>query len=193
MLDFPFYTPARLAKRIATLDVLSNGRAVIGAGVGWSEDEFIASNVPFSQRSGRMTEMIHALNALWGPDPVEFHGKYYDVPATIFNPKPLQKPRPPLLLGGFAPAALKIAAPPQLWPALPAWRTVSTRSPSRMLRRSNSSSLALTRPGAKPVVSRPCLKSLSASIMDTSLTTRWNASASSSPAQSSRCARMCSS
>jgi len=110
VLDFPFYTPARLAKHIATLDVLSNGRAVIGAGIGWSEDEFIASNVPFSERSGRMTEMVHALNALWGPDPVEFHGKYFDVPATLFNPKPLQKPRPPLLLGGYAPAALARAA-----------------------------------------------------------------------------------
>jgi probable F420-dependent oxidoreductase len=110
VLDFPFYTPARLAKRIATLDVLSNGRTLLGAGVGWSEDEFIASNVPFNQRSGRMTEMIHALNALWGDDPVEFHGKYFDIPATLFNPKPLQKPRPPLLLGGFAPAAVKRAA-----------------------------------------------------------------------------------
>ena len=110
VLDFPFYTPARLAKRIATLDVLSSGRVTIGAGLGWSEDEFIASNVPFKQRSGRFTEMIQALNALWGPDPVEFHGKYFDVPATIFNPKPVQKPRPPLLIGGFAPAALERAA-----------------------------------------------------------------------------------
>jgi alkanesulfonate monooxygenase SsuD/methylene tetrahydromethanopterin reductase-like flavin-dependent oxidoreductase (luciferase family) len=75
LLDFPFYTPARLAKRIATLDVLSGGRAIICAGLGWSEDEFIASNVPFNQRSGRLTEMIHALNALWGPDPVSFRGK----------------------------------------------------------------------------------------------------------------------
>jgi probable F420-dependent oxidoreductase len=110
VLDFPFYQPARLAKRIATLDVLSGGRAVIGAGLGWSEDEFIASGVPYNQRSGRFTEMIQAINALFGPDPVEFHGKYYHVPATIFNPKPLQKPRPPLLIGGFAPAALARAA-----------------------------------------------------------------------------------
>jgi Luciferase-like monooxygenase len=57
-----------------------------------------------------MTEMIQALTALWGPDPVEFHGKYYEIPATQFNPKPLQKPRPPLLIGGYAPQALQRAA-----------------------------------------------------------------------------------
>jgi probable F420-dependent oxidoreductase len=110
VLDFPMYAPAPLAKRIATFDVLSNGRAVIGAGLGWSEDEFAASSVPFEKRGARLTEMIHALNALWGPDPVEFHGEFYEVPASIFNPKPVQKPRPPLLMGGFAPAALARAA-----------------------------------------------------------------------------------
>ena len=110
VLDFPFYTPARLAKRIATLDVLSKGRAVIGGGAGWSEDEFLASNVPYKERGARLTEMIKALNALWGPDPVEFHGKFYEIPASTFGPKPVQSPRPPLLLGGFVPAALKRAA-----------------------------------------------------------------------------------
>jgi probable F420-dependent oxidoreductase len=110
LLDFPMYVPAHLAKRIATLDVLSNGRAVIGAGLGWSEDEYIASNVPFEKRGARMTEMIEAITALWGPDPVEFHGKFYEIPATEFNPKPLQKPRPPLLIGGYAPQALQRGA-----------------------------------------------------------------------------------
>jgi probable F420-dependent oxidoreductase len=110
LLDFPMYVPAHLAKRIATLDVLSNGRAVIGAGLGWSEDEYIASNVPFEKRGARMTEMIQALTALWDPDPVEFHGKFYEIPSTCFNPKPLQKPHPPLLIGGRAPQALQRAA-----------------------------------------------------------------------------------
>jgi probable F420-dependent oxidoreductase len=110
LLDFPMYVPAHLAKRIATLDVLSNGRAIIGAGLGWSEDEYIASNVPFENRGARMTEMIEAITALWGPDPVEYHGKFYEIPATEFNPKPLQKPRPPILIGGYAPQALQRAA-----------------------------------------------------------------------------------
>ena len=110
LLDFPMYAPTPLAKCIATLDVLSGGRAIIGAGLGWSEDEYIASNAPFEKRGARMTEMIQALNILWGPDPVEFHGKFYEIPESIFNPKPLQKPRPPLLVGGRAPQALQRAA-----------------------------------------------------------------------------------
>jgi probable F420-dependent oxidoreductase len=110
ILDFPFYTPARLAKRIATLDVLSNGRAIVGGSVGWSEDEAIASNAPFSQRGARTEEMIQALIALWGPDPVQYHGQFYEVPKTLFNPKPIQKPRPRLVMGGFSPAALDRAA-----------------------------------------------------------------------------------
>lgn len=110
LLDFPMYAPAPLAKRIATLDVVSNGRAIICAGLGWSEDEYTAHNVPFQKRGARMTEIIQALKVLWGPDPVEFQGKFYQIPATLFNPKPLQKPHPPLLLGGYAPGALARAA-----------------------------------------------------------------------------------
>ncbi len=109
-LDLPFHQPAHLAKAIATLDVLSNGRAVVAAGQGWSEDEYIASGVPFSQRTGRFVEIIQALKALWAPDPVEFHGKYYEIPQTQFNPKPIQKPHPPLLIAAFAPAAVARAA-----------------------------------------------------------------------------------
>src|SRR5262249_23626658 len=95
---------------IATLDVLSNGRTIIGAGQGWSEDEFMASGVPFEERTGRFVEVMKVLNTLWGPDPVEFKGKYYEVPPTNFNPKPIQKPRPPILIAAFAPAAVARAA-----------------------------------------------------------------------------------
>jgi probable F420-dependent oxidoreductase len=109
-LNLPLHNPVQLGKAIATLDVLSNGRAVICAGQGWSEDEYSASGVPFEQRTGRLVEAINVLNALWGPDPVEFHGKYFEVPSTQFNPKPVQRPRPPLLLASFAPAALARAA-----------------------------------------------------------------------------------
>lgn len=109
-LNLAFHNPAILAKAIATLDVLSNGRTIIAAGQGWSEDEYDASGVPFSERTGRTVEIIHALNALWGPNPVEFHGKYYNVTSTDFNPKPLQQPRPPMLMASFAPAAMLRAA-----------------------------------------------------------------------------------
>jgi len=109
-LDLPFHNPVHIAKAIATLDTLSNGRVVICAGQGWSQDEYEASEVPFSQRTGRLVEMIEALQTLWGPDPVEFHGKYYNVPSIAFNPKPVQKPRPPILLAAFAPASIARAA-----------------------------------------------------------------------------------
>src|SRR2546423_11210698 len=69
VLDFPFYVAAPLAKRIATLDVLSNGRAIVGGGSGWSEDGYTASNVPFSQRRAPTEAMILALKTLLGPDP----------------------------------------------------------------------------------------------------------------------------
>jgi probable F420-dependent oxidoreductase len=110
VLDFLYSTPAQVAKRIATLDVLSNGRVVVGAGIGWSEDEYAAANVPFAQRGARMNEFLQALTALWGPDPVEFHGAFYQVPATLFNPKPLQQPRPLLVSGAYAPTAVARAA-----------------------------------------------------------------------------------
>ncbi|MBC8160242.1 MAG: TIGR03619 family F420-dependent LLM class oxidoreductase [Roseiflexaceae bacterium] len=106
VLDFLYTTPAQLAKRIGTLDVLSNGRALIGAGVGWSEDEFAASNVPFARRGPRMTEFIEALLALWGPDPVAFQGEFYQIPATLFQPKPLQQPRPLIVIGAYAPSSV---------------------------------------------------------------------------------------
>jgi alkanesulfonate monooxygenase SsuD/methylene tetrahydromethanopterin reductase-like flavin-dependent oxidoreductase (luciferase family) len=83
---------------------------VICAGQGWSEDEYAVSGVPFQQRTGRTMEVIQVLEALWGPDPVEFNGKYYQVPSARFNPKPVQKPRPPLLMASFAPAAVARAA-----------------------------------------------------------------------------------
>jgi alkanesulfonate monooxygenase SsuD/methylene tetrahydromethanopterin reductase-like flavin-dependent oxidoreductase (luciferase family) len=68
LLDFPMYAPARLAKRIATLDVLPDGRTVVCGGLGWSEDEYVASNVPFEKRGARLTEFVQALLALWSPD-----------------------------------------------------------------------------------------------------------------------------
>ena len=109
-LNLAFHNPAILAKAIATLDVLSNGRAIIGAGQGWSEDEYEAAGVPFSQRTGRFVEILEILNLLWGADPVEFHGKYYNIPSTDFNPKPVQKPRPPIIVAAFVPAAMERAA-----------------------------------------------------------------------------------
>jgi len=109
LINLPFHQPVQLAKRIATMDHLSDGRIDIGLGLGWSEDEADVTNTPFETRGRRGAEYIAAMKALWADDPVEFHGEYVDVPLTQFGPKPVQKPHPPLYMGAFAPVALKRA------------------------------------------------------------------------------------
>lgn len=109
ILNAPFYPPAVLAKELTTLDVLSAGRLDIGMGTGWVPEEFAAVGVPMQRRGARLNEFIACLRALWGPDPVEFHGEFYDVPASRVDPKPVQQPFPPILLGGSATPALRRA------------------------------------------------------------------------------------
>ena len=106
LINLPFHNPVQLAKRIATMDHLSNGRIDVGLGLGWSEDEADVTNTPFATRGRRGGEYIQAMKALWAPDPVEFHGDFVDVPLTEFGPKPVQAPHPPLYMGAFAPVAL---------------------------------------------------------------------------------------
>jgi probable F420-dependent oxidoreductase len=103
VIDIFFYTPIMLAKRYATLDVLSQGRAIAGLGIGWSKDEYQASNIPFSDRGKRADEFIEAMKNIWTDDVVEFKGKYYSIPASKVEPKPIQKPNIPTYLGGFSP------------------------------------------------------------------------------------------
>jgi len=101
--DMFFYTPIMLAKRFATLDVLSQGRVISGLGLGWSKDEYQASNIPFMNRAQRADEFIQVMKKIWTDDVVEFKGKYYDIPASRIEPKPIQKPHIPIYLGGFSP------------------------------------------------------------------------------------------
>ncbi len=79
--DLFFYTPIMLAKRFATLDVLSQGRVISGLGLGWSKDEYQASNIPFMNRGERADEFIRVMKKIWTDDIVEFKGKYYDIPS----------------------------------------------------------------------------------------------------------------
>jgi probable F420-dependent oxidoreductase len=92
-----------LSKRVATLDTLSDGRALIGLGIGWSKDEFEASGIPFKDRGARADEYLQVLKKIWTDDVVEFKGRFYNIPASKIGPKPVQKPHPPILLGGFTP------------------------------------------------------------------------------------------
>lgn len=105
----PFYAPAVLAKQIASLDVLSGGRVDAGIGLGWSPDEYAAAGVPMDRRGKRFDEWLDALHALLTEDPVAFDGEFYTVPRSHVAPAPVQSPRPPILLGGTVPAALRRA------------------------------------------------------------------------------------
>lgn len=101
VLVLPYHQPLQLARRLATLDVLSEGRLEICGGVGWSRDEFDAVGVPFERRGERADELLEALIAIWTRNPVGFEGQLYHIPESKIGPKPLQQPRPPLYLAGF--------------------------------------------------------------------------------------------
>jgi alkanesulfonate monooxygenase SsuD/methylene tetrahydromethanopterin reductase-like flavin-dependent oxidoreductase (luciferase family) len=88
------------------MDVLSSGRLTIGVGLAWSEDECDAAGVPFKERGRIGEEAIECMKAVWGQDPVEFHGKYFNLDPAYIGPKPIQKPHPPILVGAFMPKAL---------------------------------------------------------------------------------------
>jgi probable F420-dependent oxidoreductase len=103
VIDMFFQNPVVLSKRVTTLDILSDGRALIGLGIGWSKDEFEASGIPYKDRGTRADEYLQVLKKIWTDDVVEFKGRFYNIPASKIGPKPVQKPHPPILLGGFSP------------------------------------------------------------------------------------------
>lgn len=110
VLIMPFYQPLVLAKQLATLDVMASGRLDVGVGIGWSLDEFEAAGVPADRRGARADEFLEVLRAAWDDDPVEFAGEFYRVPRSYVRPKPVQRPRPPLLVGGYSEPVLRRAA-----------------------------------------------------------------------------------
>jgi probable F420-dependent oxidoreductase len=103
VIDMLFHNPVVLARRFATLDVLSQARTICGLGIGWSKDEYQVSNTPFQDRGKRADEFIQAIKRIWTDDVVEFKGKYYSIPASKIGPKPLQKPHLSIYIGGFSP------------------------------------------------------------------------------------------
>jgi probable F420-dependent oxidoreductase len=103
IIDMLFQNPIILAKRLTTFDILSDGRLIAGLGLGWSKDEYDVSGIPFRNRGARADEFLQLLNKIWTDDVVVYRGKYYNIPASKIGPKPVQKPRPPILLGGFTP------------------------------------------------------------------------------------------
>jgi probable F420-dependent oxidoreductase len=110
IVDAPFYAPLVLAKQFAAIDVLSNGRLDAGLGIGWSPHEYAAANVPYEKRGRRMDDFIKALDTILSADgPVEYKGEFYEVPSAYVEPPPVQRPRPPIIIGGTADAALRRA------------------------------------------------------------------------------------
>ncbi len=110
VLDIPFYNPVTLARRLTTLDVLSRGRLKVGLGLGWSKDEHDAAGADMRIRGKRADEFIAVLKAIWTTDPAEFHGKYFQLHKSIIQPKPVQKPHPPIYLAAYSPGAMKRTA-----------------------------------------------------------------------------------
>ncbi|WP_157244310.1 TIGR03621 family F420-dependent LLM class oxidoreductase [Nonomuraea typhae] len=108
-----FRHPAALAKELATLDVLSDGRAEPGIGTGWMAGDYAAAGLPLDPpgvRLERLAEALAVLKGLWGEGSFTHHGAHYRVEGLDLYPKPVQRPRPPLLLAGGGPRLLRLAA-----------------------------------------------------------------------------------
>jgi alkanesulfonate monooxygenase SsuD/methylene tetrahydromethanopterin reductase-like flavin-dependent oxidoreductase (luciferase family) len=103
----PLYNPVHLAQSVALIDVLSRGRLILGAGVGYHPRYFAHFGVPIKQREGRFEESLEIMKRAWTTvGPFEFHGKYYHYDAIHVTPKPYQRPYPPLWIGAFGPKSI---------------------------------------------------------------------------------------
>ncbi|HEX4704164.1 MAG TPA: TIGR03619 family F420-dependent LLM class oxidoreductase [Pseudonocardiaceae bacterium] len=109
VVNMPFVSPALLAKQAATLDRISHGRFDLGLGLGWMPSEFVASGVSTARRGARAEEYLDVLTALWTGHAGPFDGEFYQLPEVVMSPTPVQRPRPPILLGGASEAALRRA------------------------------------------------------------------------------------
>jgi probable F420-dependent oxidoreductase len=106
----PLRHPLVTARAFTTLDILSRGRAILGIGVGWMEEEFGFVGEDFKTRGARTDEIIEILHQLWSEKEIHYRGQYYDLGPLRFQPKPAQDPHPPIEVGGASQAALRRAA-----------------------------------------------------------------------------------
>jgi len=103
----PLYNPVHLAQEAALIDVLSRGRLIFGAGVGYHPRYFDHFGVQIKQREGRFEESLEVINKAWTTvGPFAHHGKYYNFDAIHLTPKPYQRPRPPIWIGAFGPKSI---------------------------------------------------------------------------------------
>jgi len=101
--------PVVLAKELAGIDVLSEGRLLFGVGVGYVKQEFDVIGVPYDERGARVSEHIEAIRALWTQDAPEFHGEFTQFSGIQSHPRPLQQPHPPIIIGGMSAPAYRRA------------------------------------------------------------------------------------
>ena len=106
----PYRSPIPVAKLLASVDVLSGGRLIVGAAIGWLEGEFDALGVPFKERVSRSEEALELLRTLWTHEHPEIVTRRHHLHDVTFSPMPLQKPRPPLYVGGNSEGALRRVA-----------------------------------------------------------------------------------
>lgn len=102
----PWYSPVLLARSLAALDQVSHGRLTVGLGLGWSVDEFDATGTPMANRGRRLEEILDVLTTMWAPGIAAIDTTHEHIPASIVGTKPIQTPRPPLLLAAYNPAGL---------------------------------------------------------------------------------------
>ncbi|HIG40861.1 MAG: LLM class F420-dependent oxidoreductase [bacterium] len=112
----PQRNPVYTAKQVADLDYLSGGRVEFGIGIGWLKEEFEALGIPWADRAGRTRECIEVMQTLWCDELSSYEGQYFNIKDAYQNPKPVQKPHPPLIFGGESNAALRrVATQGQGW------------------------------------------------------------------------------
>lgn len=109
VVNMPYYAPLVLAKLLTTIDHISGGRLDAGLGIGWLEPELEAVGMTTARRGARAEDYLRCLRAIWTDDIVDHEGDFYRVPRCRVDPKPVQQPHPPVLLGGGADVALRRA------------------------------------------------------------------------------------
>jgi probable F420-dependent oxidoreductase len=107
--------PFVAARAVQTLDIVSGGRCEFGIGASWLEEEWVAAELDFATRGRRVDEALAVCRRLWTEPEVEHHGEFFSFPAVAFEPKPVQQPWPPILVGGESGAALRRAANADGW------------------------------------------------------------------------------
>jgi len=110
VLQVPLRNPIMLARDIVTLDLISSGRLIFGVGVGWVQREYEDLGIPFHERGRLLDEALDILKKLWTEPVVTYSGKYFRFKDVVMEPKPVQKPHPPIWIGGDTDRALKRVA-----------------------------------------------------------------------------------